>query len=298
MTDHTTPSRKTKISITGIILIFLGVVLLLQNLNLLPWGLWAMLWRLWPVLLIIFGINLIFGHYKLGRVVFLILAIAAIVGVAVGVVVWQDQLPPIIATDSALRDDLQAARVEMDFQAGELNLSPLPSASLNLFETVARGDGMRVDFRRQDRVGHLYLSSTWARRLYWVGRGRGWDVKLARGIPFSLAINAAAIDLSLDFTFLQLTQLDLELDAGNCNIRMPSQGVMSADITVSAANIEIIIPAGVAARIKVDLTVGSVRIDESRFPRKGNYYISPNFEDAENRISLAIEGAASRVVIK
>ncbi|MCL0038666.1 cell wall-active antibiotics response protein [Dehalococcoidia bacterium] len=66
---------------------------------------------------------------------------------------------------------------------------------------------------------------------------------------------------------------------------------------MNAGNIEITIPEGVAARIEVDLNVGVLEIDESRFPRKGDYYISPDFEDAENRIYLRIDLNAGRVEV-
>jgi len=56
--------KNHRVSICGIILVFLGGVLLLQNFDVLPWGLWGMLWRFWPVLLVIIGLNIIIGRYK------------------------------------------------------------------------------------------------------------------------------------------------------------------------------------------------------------------------------------------
>ena len=39
-------------------------------------------------------------------------------------------------------------------------------------------------------------------------------------------------------------------------------------------------------------------IDTSRFPRQGDYYVSPDFETAENRIELAIESDVGRVTVR
>ena len=301
--SETKSPRKHRISIWGIILVFVGVVLLLQNFNLLPWGLWVMLWEFWPVILIIIGINIIIGHSKPWLSTFLVLAV---LGTFLGVAAWQYQMPPyreVISTYSeVVRGDLHEAVVELDFQAGRLRLSALPPDSPNLVEAVSRGNGMTADFRRQDTVGHLRLESTWYRRPPWRRMRRGWaewEVELAQGIPLTFEVQSDAADVALDLYHLKVARLNLELNAANCEIMMPSGAVVTrAFIEANAANIEITIPEGVAARIEVDISVGALEIDESRFPRKGAYYISPGFEDAENRIYLRIDLTAGRVKIE
>ena len=39
-------------------------------------------------------------------------------------------------------------------------------------------------------------------------------------------------------------------------------------------------------------------MDEGRFPRRGDYYISPDFESAENRLELELDGDIGRVQVK
>ncbi|MCL0082632.1 cell wall-active antibiotics response protein [Dehalococcoidia bacterium] len=298
--SETKSPTKHRISIWGIILVLLGVVLLLQNFNILPWGLWAMLWRFWPVILIIIGLNIIGRHKPWLSTVLVVVVLGAFLGVAV----WQYQMPPcqeVIITHSEPRGDLREAVVEVDFQAGHLRLSALPPDSPNLVEALSRGAGLTADFRREDTVGNLRLNSTWDRRPPWRRVGAGWTewkVELTQGIPLILEVNSAAADVALDLRHLEVTRLALELNAGNCKVRMPSgEGITRMFIEANAANIQITIPEGVAARIEVDLNVGVLEIDESRFPRKGDYYISPDFEDAENRIYLRIDLNAGRVEV-
>ncbi|HAZ31940.1 MAG TPA: hypothetical protein DCY61_04515 [Dehalococcoidia bacterium] len=299
--SETKSPKKHHVSIWGIILVFVGVVLLLQNFDVLPWGLWATLWRFWPALLILIGLNIVVGRYKPWLAAVIILAVLA---VSLGLAVWQYQSPllrEVISTYSEPRGDLHEAVVEVDFQAGHLRLSALPPDSTNLVEAVSRGDGLTADFRPQDTVGHLRLNSAWDRRPPWGRVGTGWTewkVELAQGIPLILEVKSDAADVALDLRHLKMTRLDLELNAGNCKVRMPSgEGITRAFIEANAANIEITIPEGVAARIEVDLNAGVLEIDESRFPRKGDYYISPNFEDAESRIYLKIDLNAGRVEV-
>ncbi len=105
--------------------------------------------------------------------------------------------------------------------------------------------------------------------------------------------------MDLDLSRLKVTQFDLKVNAGNCKVEMPSfSGVTLTSIEANAANIEITVPGGVAARIEADVKVGALDIDEDRFLKKGGYYISPNFEDSESRIELKIECNAGRVEIR
>jgi hypothetical protein len=297
--SETKSPKKHDVSIWGIILVFVGVVLLLQNFNLLPWGLWAMLWRFWPALLIIIGLNIVVGRHKPWLAAVIILAV---LGIALLIALLLAPIPLRgVMSHSEHQGDLQKAVVEMDFSAGDLGLSALPPGSPELVEVDSRGNGLAAGFRRQDRVGYLHLQSTWERRPLWRVVGRGWsewNVKLSQDIPLTLEVESDAANVELDLRHLKVAAFHLELNAGNCDIVMPSgEGVTRAFIEANAANIEIIIPEGVAARIEVDIDVGVLEIDEIRFPRQGAYYISPNFEDAESRIYLKIELNAGRVEV-
>ncbi len=47
----------------------------------------------------------------------------------------------------------------------------------------------------------------------------------------------------------------------------------------------------VAAKLRTDVNLGDVEVDESRFSRKGDYYVPHDFESAKNRIELELECA-------
>lgn len=290
--------KKHHLSIWGIILVFLGVVFLLQNFGLLPRELWVIAWRFWPVILIIVGINIFVGRYKPWLAAAIVLAVLAL---ALFVALWLR--PPLqkVVHYSALRGDFQEAVVELDFRAGDLNLSALPAGSTKLVEANSRGDGLTADSRRRNSVGFLRLESTRDRRPPWERVGMGWTewkVELTRDIPLTIEVKLAAANVEFDLCHIKATRLDLELNAGQSKVRMPSgEGVTRAFIEANAANIEITIPKGVAARIETNLNAGALEIDESRFPRKGAYFISPDFEDAESRIYIKIDLNAGRAKV-
>jgi hypothetical protein len=68
-------------------------------------------------------------------------------------------------------------------------------------------------------------------------------------------------------------------------------------VSVGAASLTLEVPIGVAARIRSKMALGSSQIDESRFPRTFDGYLSPDFEGAANRVDITIEGGVGSVKV-
>jgi len=298
------PPRAVGVPIWGIFLLFLGVVFLLQTLNVLPWGLWGTLWRFWPVLLIITGLGILLRRFSPWLVSLLILAI---LGACLGIAIWQYGLssPTGVVTKSYSEPlgSLERAQIEIDFTAGSLTISSLPLGSPNLVEINSevrdRDGSIRAEFHRQGSEGRLRLSTEQVNRKFWGEGGVRWEVRFTRNIPLTICIKSAASNVDLDLSDLAVTGLEMDIDVGNYAVKMPSSaGTTHAYIKADVANIEVTIPDGVAARFKADVDLGSLEVDESRFPKKGDYYVSLDFESAENRIELEIECDIGRVQVK
>ncbi len=298
------PRRAVGVPIGGIILVFLGIVFLLQTLNVLPWGLWGTLWRFWPVLIIIVGLNILLRRYNpwvVGVLVFILL------GACLGIVICRYGLfpPASIATKSYAEplDGVERAEVNIDFTAGSLTMSSLPSSSSNLVEAnseMSDSDGsMNVDFYKQNGKGELYLSTKRVNWRSWDGDGIGWVVRLTRNIPLAIDIKSSVSNTNLDLSGLGITEPRLDLDAGNCLVQMPSSvGITRAYINADASNLVVIIPEEVAAKVKVNVNLSVFDIDRSRFIKSGDYYMSRDFESMGNRIELEIDCGVGRVEVK
>jgi len=296
------PQRVVGAPIWGILLLFLGVVFLLQTFDVLAWGLWATLWRFWPVLIIIIGLGILLHRYNLWLVSLLILAI---LGACLGIAIWQYGASPAagIKSYSEPLGDIERAQIEVDFAAGDIIIGSLPPGSPNFVEAdseVRNRDGsMNVDFHQQDGKGRLYLSTERVNRRFWGEVGVRWEVKLTRNIPLIINIKSAVSNMELSLSQLKVTELRLDIDAGNCKLTMPSStGTTHAYIKADVANIEVTIPDGVAAKIQVDIDLSAFDVDESRFPKQGDYYISDHFNTAQNRIYLEIDSDVGRVQVK
>ena len=64
-----------------------------------------------------------------------------------------------------------------------------------------------------------------------------------------------------------------------------------------AASLTIEVPAGVAARIRSRMALGSSQVDEARFPRVGDGYESPDYATAANRVDIDISGGVGSVKV-
>ena len=286
----------------GIFLLFLGTVFLLQTLNILPWGLWENLWRFWPVLIIIIGLSILLRRYNPWLVSGLILVLLF---ACLGIAYWQysPHLPGGETTKSYSEPlgSLEHAQIEIDFSAGSLNISSLPLNSPNFVEadSEARNGNMLVAFQSQDSEGTLHLKTDQVDRRFPNEAGSRWEVSFTRNIPLTIQVKSAASNLELDLSELEVTELQMDIDIGNSIVKMPfSAGTTLAYIKADLANVEVTIPEGVATKLKIDTDLSVLNVNESRFPKKGDYYLSPNFESAENRIELELDCDLSRVQVK
>ena len=281
----------------GIILVLLGVVFLLQSLDVLPWGLWGTIWRLWPVILIAIGLNIILSRINFwlaGGVVLTVLV------ASLGIAIWYYGPGDRVGTSSFSEPlgDLQSAEVEINFGAGKLIISSLPEDSSNFVEARADDGGLTKELNRSAGRGTLKLSMErkWWR---WGDVSVTWEVKLSRTLPLELIVKSGASDMELNLTDLKMGEFRLDTGASRANVVMPAKaGLTRASITAGAANVTITIPEGVAARVKTDTGLASIDVDEGRFPRSGDYYLSPNFDTAENRLDLSVKGGVASISIR
>jgi len=124
-----------------------------------------------------------------------------------------------------------------------------------------------------------------------------WDVALNSEIPTALALNVGANKSMLDLRDMNITDLKLETGASDTRITLPARGRFHADFDLGAASLEVIVPDGLSARIHTSLGAVELKVDESRFPRNGSYYQSPNFDSAENAVDMTIDAGAASIKV-
>jgi hypothetical protein len=122
-----------------------------------------------------------------------------------------------------------------------------------------------------------------------------WSIHLNPGVPTDLNVKAGAGTSTLDLQKMKLTRLSFAVGAGNAAITLPAgAGNTAADIDGGVGNLDLIVPAGVEARIRIETGIGNSAVD-SRFVKSGNTYTSKDIEGAMNRVDVKIRAGIGNV---
>ena len=285
------------------LLIVLGVLLLLQTTGALPWELWASIWRFWPVLIIALGINLAFGR-RMPWLAASLIAVVLIAAVGMAIATFDGRATGVESV-AALEEPLNGVKnvdVSIDLGAGTLSIGSLPETSASLVEGELRSFGIsdvRTSVTRSGDYAELRLSTNGVIFDFFGNPDRLWEVRLSPMPIISIDLDTGASDLTLDLTGLNVSNLSVRGGAADIEILAPrNAGHVNIDIDVGAANVDVVIPEFVGARIDAALGLSGLSVDEARFPKTDGVYMSRDFDTAANRIELEIDAGASSVEIR
>ena len=255
----------------GIVLIVLAALLLLSQQGFLKGDIFG---YFWPAVAILFGIWLLFGALTRGR------------------------FNPAGNSISIPLESARSARIKLDHAAGRLNIHAGASSAEILNGTF----GGEVDYKSHLETDQLQVKirnspQFWS---WFPGESLDWDIRLNREIPLSLKLDSGASASTLDLTDLKVVDLDIDTGASSTEVTLPANaGNTRVDIDSGAASINLHIPIGVAARIRVKSGIASVNVDSNRFPRiDGGFYESVDYATASNRADITIDTGVGSVEIK
>lgn len=290
-------------------LITFGALLLLSNLGYLTLSFWSTLWRFWPMILILVGIELLFGrrHPWIGAAIAIAVVAAAI---ALVLVLSGPSAQPLFSAGPATPryvteelGNLQSATVDIDFGAGELSIGSLPQGS-NRFvevEAAARNSGSRLrkSFSGSNGRGYLTLRSDGGPWTPFEGDiVENWKVNLAQGLPLDLRLKTGASQSTVDLSDLTIRDLRVEVGAAAAEIILPKEGSTRAFVKAGVADVQIEVPEGVAAKIHTKVGLGSINVAQERFPNRGSYYMSNDYDSSDNRVELEIDSGVASVTVR
>lgn len=254
----------------GIILILAGILFLLDNLGVINVNLWGIFW---PMAIIWFGINILWGYFSRGT---------------------RGSEHAVVPLDGARR-----ARLHIRHGAGRLHLAA--GAGMEVLAEGDFGGGVEVDTRKEDdlldvelKMPNLASPGRWASV-----DNLDWTVSLNPSVPLSLDLATGAGESELDLTDLALSDLRLRSGASETEIRLPAHaGYTRVDIATGAAEVRLIVPTGVAASILARGGLASIQVDQNRFPRQGDYFQSPDYDAAPNRVEIRVETGVGELQIR
>jgi hypothetical protein len=188
---------------------------------------------------------------------------------------------------------VRQASVRVRFGAGTLDSAVAAAGHLIDGRFVGgvlhRGDARSgVDLEQDTSYGMPFLQ-----------RESAWTLGLTGEVPLELRVDAGASRTRLDLSETKVWRLELRTGASETTVTLPrAAGVTDVKADAGAASLTFIVPNGVAARIRPKVVIGSIRVDEDRFPRSGSDYQSPDFGSAPNRVDLEINGGVGSVRVR
>jgi hypothetical protein len=132
--------------------------------------------------------------------------------------------------------------------------------------------------------------------LPWLNHGANWEIGLTTEVPLDLRLDTGANRAMLDLRDMRLRTLELHTGASETRVLLPrAAGATTVRSESGAAALTLEVPAGVAARIRGRMALGTSQVDEARFPRVADGYESPDYATAANRVDIEISGGVGWV---
>ena len=185
------------------------------------------------------------------------------------------------------------ASVRIKFRAGTL------TTGIAALGALVDGDFRGGVVHRELDPGSVELEQDTSWGMPWLNQESTWNVGLTGEVPLDLRLEGGASRTRLDLRESKLRRLELKTGASETTVILPrAAGATDVRAEAGAASVTFLVPTGVAARIGTRMGLGSIQVDESRFPRMGDGYQSIDYATAENRIDLDIQGGVGSVRVR
>jgi hypothetical protein len=115
----------------------------------------------------------------------------------------------------------------------------------------------------------------------------------------SVDVSVNAGEARLDLSGARDTDtLSASANAGSLVLLLPVPGdTLRGEISVNAGSASICAPDGVALRFRSDESLGSVNFGDRGLSRDGDTWSTPGFDDASNRIDLAVSANLGSITL-
>jgi hypothetical protein len=279
----------------------LGSVLLLSNFGLLDWSAWDVLWRLWPLLIVAGGLEILFGRRSLWLSTLVVTLILAVLAVAVGMA----GISPFSGkteTESISQplSGASAGSITLNMATGDLNLAALAESGTLIEGKIseAGGKAARSKFEQRGDTAVYKLEHTSGVAIPF-NRTWQWDLGLTPQVPLTLRISLGAGQMNLDWSGLLLDEGRVSEGVGDIRLQLPAAFEDSYAISVSQAigDITVELPADAGVRLDVSRALTSFSAP-SDFIQRGDYYYSPEYDQAKYRIEIEISQAIGNITVQ
>jgi hypothetical protein len=279
----------------------LGVLLLLCNFDQITWSPWEVVLVIWPVFLVAIGLDILFGRrsFWLG-----LLAGLLVISLFIGILRYfdSDMGRGELAVDTIEQTMSGANQAEILIApvVSNLSLADLEDSN-NLIEGEIRhlqGEKIQQTYQVQNEQGVFTLESSGGTIFFPTipGSDPSWNLDLTNKIPLELMVKLVIGKSTIDAQNLRLSGLSTSVVIGETSVYLPEEGVLTAKIEGVIGNMTIYVPDSMEVRINTDVGLLNIQLPENFISRE-NYYYSPGYAGAENRVDLDVSQVLGKVEI-
>lgn len=289
----------------GVFFLVVGVLLLLVKYDVIYFQ-WHFLWDLWPVILILWGLALIMKETKIKPVVTILAA------VFVGLVVFgffSDLFNMSCYNDDEWRheygiqhfteeysQEIGNAKLELSTGAGTFTIRNITD---KLVDATVRGEKVNYDFRTSSYQEYANIKLKMKNTNFIFGRDyeNKMDVRLNPKPVWDLEFNIGAAKSYFDLRDFKVDKLDLNTGATSTKIILGDDlEKTDVEIEMGAASLEIEIPFDSGCKITGDMVLMLRELNGFR-KLDSDYYVTSNYETADNKILIKINGGVSSLEV-
>jgi hypothetical protein len=317
-----------------ILLIGVGVVWLLANLGIIEGVNWRFLWRFWPVILVAIGLDIIFSRRApilgavlgLGTVALLVLILvfAPSLGIVTSTetITEQFNVPMGVAESAHLNLDLSVGPLTVDALSDSTQLLEAEITHIGNIRFVDQGEGKKNVSLMQEKGFDFSIFE-------WPDEDLSWVIGLSPNVPFSIELQSGVGESQLDLSGLQLTGLEVDLDVGRLDLKLPatdegysvvvkgsvgdvliaipSDVNINLDLDGDVGDFVIEIPDDAAVRLEADIDVGAIHLPSSLKRLSGDadeligesgVWETSGYDGAEYQITIEFNGGVGDLSIR
>jgi hypothetical protein len=278
-------------------LIAVGLLLLIGNSGWLPWTTILDIFQLWPLVLIVFGIDLLLkGHYRA-----MLIGTTLIAGLLL-YLVQVNLAGTLLSKTEHITQELGAAQnasIEIKTGVNQLYLSSSNSSALIEGRVESgRGETIKQNFKLEGATAYYSLISEQQAPLGLKSQSgtRKWTLALNNKVALDLLISTGVGRAVLDFSAIKLSKVAIHQGVGSVDLSLPPTGRYEVSLNAGVGAMTLSIPSEMAARIEINRGVGAVTV-RGDFDKRNDLYISPNYDSAENRVDLKVNGGIGNISI-
>ncbi|MBI2773868.1 MAG: hypothetical protein HYX56_05195 [Chloroflexi bacterium] len=282
-----------------VVLIALGAVVLLGNLGYVPPVSWRALAALWPLVLVTVGIEMLVAR----RQPYLALALEILVialGIGLSIAQPRGYFAPVSSGPSdatVAREGATALMLRVAGGAGDYRVSGGAAA---LVEAHSDNGQLSVRTNRSGSGAEVRVEPGEVTDIFRFGSPpQGVTVRVASDLPASVRVDGGAGDFTVDLRDVMTTDVRIDTGASQVHLTLPTpRGDVPVKISAGAASIEVVVPAGVEARITTRGGAISVRSDNARLTVNGGAAETAGYAAAKDRVTVDVQGGAASVAIR